>query len=201
MNSLTFSLAEWAGLHMKWFLNADGTERVLLPQTVRFSVSCFLKQSFVACSMIAASQSHFPDYSFIIQCMAPFFDLHAYPHHQTNMSAVLYVWASFNKASYLKLMVAKISAAFPVPNRVPVYQLVCVLTCCHVILFSVCKNCWVFPFIPFIWNSIGGLLLINDTLPKSFRRNILLCYFSAHKSHYLKVLACMQNQKEHIYFM
>lgn len=147
----SWSSADWAGLHMKQFLNADGIERVLLPQNVRFSMSRFLKQSFVACSMVAASQSHLPDYSVIIQCMVPFFDLHAFPHHQTNMtnmSAVLYVWASFNKASYLKLMVAKISAAFPVPNRVPVYQLVCVLTCCHVILFSVCKKLLGFPLYP-----------------------------------------------------
>ncbi len=66
------SSPDWASLHITSFLNADGIERVLMPQTMCFSMSRFLKQSFVACNMITASQSHFPGYALIIQCMAPF---------------------------------------------------------------------------------------------------------------------------------
>lgn len=133
----------WAGLHIKYifffFVNADGIERVLLPHNGSLSMSRFLKQSFVACNMVAASRSHFPDYSLIIQCMAPCFDLE---HILTvRLTWVLYcMYEPVSKHHSSSLWLQRFPLHFLFQNRVPVYQLVCVLTCCHVILFSVCKK-------------------------------------------------------------
>jgi len=96
-------------------------------------------------------------------------------HYTMPLSAVLYVWASFNKASYFKLMVAKISAAFPVPNRVSVYQHVCVLMCCHVILFSVCKKLLGFPLYPLSGIPLEGFYWLMKCFQSHSVERLFLC--------------------------
>lgn len=146
---LSSSSPDWASLHIKSFLNADGIERVLLPQTMCFSISRFFKQSFVACNMVAASQSHFPDYSFIIQCMVPFLiSMHILTIRLTWVLYCMYEPVS-TKHHTSSLWLQRSLLHF-------LYQIVflsinlSVLMCCHVILFSVCKNGWGFPFIPYL---------------------------------------------------
>ncbi len=147
--ALSSSSPNWAGLHMKSFLNADGIERVLLPQTVRFSMSRFLRQSFVACNMVAASQSHFPDYSLIIQCMAPF--LISMRILTIRLTWVLYcMYEPVSTKHHTSSLCLQRSLLHFLYQIVFLSISLSVLTCCHVILFSVCKNYWVFPFIPYL---------------------------------------------------